>query len=168
VRTLVIGRFQPFHLGHLHIVLEADDQADEVIVAIAAAADYGTFENPFTAQERGEMIALALDAVGIGPYRIVEVPDIHDPPRWARYVMSVVPAFDLVVAHNADTLDLFDAEGVPTRRATPYRMDEISGTRVRRLMLEGGEWEGLVPATVAEYLHRIDGASRVRRIGGKD
>ena len=111
---------------------------------------------------------MGLEAAGIGPFRIVDIPDIHDPPRWARYVMSLTPPFDLVLAHNVETLDLFGNEGVPTRRATPYRMDEISGTRVRRLMLEGGDWEGLVPPAVAEYLDRIDGAGRVRRIGGKD
>ena len=149
------------------MVSEAADQADEVIVVVAAAADAGTFENPFTAEERRKMIASTLETAGIGPFQIVDVPDIHDPPRWARYVMSLTPTFDLVLAHNAETLDLFGREGVPTMRATPYRMDEISGTRVRQLMLEGGDWEGLVPPAVAEYLIRIDGADRVRRIGGQ-
>jgi nicotinamide-nucleotide adenylyltransferase len=146
------------------VISEAAAGVDEVIVAIAAAADSGTAENPFTARERADMIALALDAAGVAPYRIVEVPDIHDPPRWARYVMSIVPAFDLVVAHNSETLDLFDAEGVPTRRATPYRRDEISGTRVRTLMLGGGKWEELVPIDVVSYLQGIDGPGRLRRI----
>jgi nicotinamide-nucleotide adenylyltransferase len=108
VRALVIGRYQPFHLGHLHVIREVAREADELIIAIAAAADSGTEKNPFNAEERGEMIGRALQEAGIGPFIVVDVPDIHDPPRWAAYVMGKVPPFDVVVAHNTETLELFE------------------------------------------------------------
>ena len=168
MRALVIGRYQPFHEGHLHVFAEVAEEADDLLVGIAAAADSGTRDNPFTAEERNEMVARALEEAGLGPFTIVDVPDIHDPPRWARYVMSLAPPFDLVVAHNSQTLELFEAEDVPTRRATPYRMDEISGTRVRQLMLEGGAWEDLVPPAVAAFLMEIDGPGRLRSIVGNE
>lgn len=165
MRALVIGRFQPFHLGHLHVIREAAEDATELIIAIAASADSGTEDNPFTAEERGEMIGRALVEAGVGPFIVVEVPDIHDPPRWARYVESMVPPFDVVVAHSAETLELFEDAGIATRPATPYRMDELSGTRVRRLMATGGPWEELVPKAVTEYLKLIGGPERVRNLG---
>ncbi len=168
LRAMVIGRFQPFHIGHLHVIHEISPEADELLIGIAAAADSYTARNPFTASERGEMIRLALTEAGIGPFEVVELPDIHDPPRWAGYVVSIAPPFDLVVAHNAETLELFEREGVPTRRATPFRIDEVSGTRVRRLMLEEGSWEELVPPAVAAYLRGIGGPDRVRRLGRGD
>ena len=162
MRAMVIGRFQPFHLGHLHVVREIAPEADGLLVGIAAAADSHTGRNPFTAAERGEMVRLSLREAGIDGFQVVELPDIHDPPRWARYVVSISPPFDLVMAHNPETLELFEREGVATRRATPYRMAEVSGTRIRRLMLEGGPWRELVPPAVAAYLDRIDGPGRVR------
>lgn len=162
-RALVVGRFQPFHRGHLAVFKEAASLADELIVCIAAAADSSTADNPFTAAERGEMIRLALDAEGVGPYRVVDVPDIHNYPVWARYVIDLCPEFDLVVAHNPTTLDLFRKEGVEVREATPFDMDTHSGTRIRKLMAEGGEWEDLVPPVVARFLRDIDAPSRLIR-----
>jgi nicotinamide-nucleotide adenylyltransferase len=146
------------------VIREVAREADELIIAIAAAADSGTEKNPFNAEERGEMIGRALQEAGIGPFIVVDVPDIHDPPRWAAYVMGKVPPFDVVVAHNTETLELFEKQGVPTRRASPFRMEEVSGTRVRQLMSEDGQWQDLVPAAVASYLETIDGPGRLRRI----
>jgi nicotinamide-nucleotide adenylyltransferase len=114
------------------------------------------------------MVRLALHESGIEAFSIVDLPDIHDPPRWAGYVVSISPPFDLVMAHNPQTLELFEVEGIATRRATPYRMDEVSGTRIRRLMLEGGPWHELVPPAVATYLEGIDGPGRVRRASAGD
>jgi nicotinamide-nucleotide adenylyltransferase len=72
------------------------------------------------------------------------------------------------MAHNPQTLELFEREGVATRRATPYRMDEVSGTRIRQLMLEGGPWQELVPPAVVIYLEGIDGPGRVRVASAED
>jgi nicotinamide-nucleotide adenylyltransferase len=146
------------------VIDEISSDADELIIAIAASEDSGTETNPFTAEERGEMIGRALQGASVGAFIVVEVPDIHDPPRWAKYVESMVPPFDIVVAHNPQTLELFEDAGMATRPATPYRMDELSGTRVRRLLESGGQWEELVPSVVAEYLVDIDGPARLERI----
>jgi nicotinamide-nucleotide adenylyltransferase len=161
MRALVIGRFQPFHKGHLAVCEEIAMEADELLIGVAAAADSGTPRNPFTAGERNEMIRLALEGAGIGPYRIIDLPDIHNPPVWARYVANLTPPFDLVVAHSDDTLGLFEEAGFTVRKATPYERDNYSGTRIRELMVEGGQWETLVPSAVKEYLKGIDGATRV-------
>lgn len=164
MRALVIGRFQPFHDGHLAVVRETAPGVDEVLVCIAAAADSGTRDNPFTSGERREMISLALEGAGIDNFSIIDIPDIHNPPVWARYVASLCPPFDVVVAHSDDTLGLFEEAGYKVRKATAYQMDTHSGTRVRQLMAEGGDWERLVPGAVAEYLKDIGGPARVRRL----
>ncbi|MCK4971534.1 MAG: adenylyltransferase/cytidyltransferase family protein, partial [Thermoplasmata archaeon] len=39
MRALVIGRFQPFHNGHLAVVREIAEDTEEVLIGIAAAAD---------------------------------------------------------------------------------------------------------------------------------
>ena len=168
MRALVIGRFQPFHNGHLSVVREVAPEVDEVLVCIAAAADDHTKDNPFTAEERNEMVIRALEEADIGPFRIVDIPDIHNPPVWARYVVSLCPPFDVVVAHNDTTLDLFREIGYEVRKATPYDRDTHSGTRVRHLMSQGGSWEDLVPPSVADYLRSIEGPERVHGLAGGD
>jgi nicotinamide-nucleotide adenylyltransferase len=164
VRALVIGRFQPFHNGHLAVVREIAAEADEVFIGVAAAADSGTANNPFTAGERNKMIDLSLGGSGLGPYRVIDLPDIHNPPVWAKYVANAVPEFDLLVAHSDDTLSLFEDAGYQVRKAAAYERDTYSGTRIRHLMIEFQQWETLVPPPVAEYLKGIDGPARVRRL----
>ena len=51
-----IGRFQPFHQGHHHVVMQALAHADRVIVLIGSANAPRTPKNPFTADERRTMI----------------------------------------------------------------------------------------------------------------
>ena len=51
-----MGRFQPFHLGHLELVKQILDQCDEVIIAITSAQFNYLEKDPFTAGERIEMI----------------------------------------------------------------------------------------------------------------
>ncbi len=139
-------------------------EADELLVGIAAAEASGTPRNPFTAAERGEMVRRALDGAGLRHYRVIDLPDIHNPPVWAKYVANLVPEFDVVVAHSDETLDLFREAGFEVRKASPYEMDTYSGTRIRHLMVGFDQWETLVPPAVAEYLRGIEGPARVRRL----
>ena len=55
-RGLFLGRFQPFHLGHLDVIKQALKMVDELVIVIGSAQYSHTFENPFTDSEREEMI----------------------------------------------------------------------------------------------------------------
>ena len=167
VRALFIGRFQPFHRGHLKVVVDTAAWADELILGIAAATDSFSLDNPFTAGERAEMLDLAMREAGISRARTVALPDIHNHAIWAGYVVSLCPPFDVLVGHNPVTLELFRREGHEVREVPLYSRSRYSGTRVRRLMAEGdASWEGLVPPAVARYIRDIDGDGRMRRMAG--
>lgn len=51
-----IGRFQPFHNGHLKMVQEALKQVNHLIIFIGSSSNERTLKNPFIASERQEMI----------------------------------------------------------------------------------------------------------------
>lgn len=51
-----IGRFQPFHVGHLEVIQTALDQADKVIVLVGSSNQPRTEKNPFNFEERRTMI----------------------------------------------------------------------------------------------------------------
>jgi len=53
---LFIGRFQPFHLGHLSDIKDALKEVDELVIAIGSSQHSGTKENPFSTEERIKMI----------------------------------------------------------------------------------------------------------------
>ena len=52
-RCIVLGRFQPFHLGHAGLIQAAADHAEggEVVVAIGSAQAGWEPDNPWTADE---------------------------------------------------------------------------------------------------------------------
>jgi bifunctional NMN adenylyltransferase/nudix hydrolase len=52
-----IGRFQPFHIGHKAVLDAALEQAKDVIVLVGSANRSRSFRNPWTFEERKEMIS---------------------------------------------------------------------------------------------------------------
>lgn len=54
--AVFIGRFQPPHIGHQHVIDEALKSASRVIILIGSAATARSIRNPFTFDERVEFI----------------------------------------------------------------------------------------------------------------
>ncbi len=58
--AVFIGRFQPFHIGHLFVFQEALKHAKQLIVLVGSSGSARTLRNPFTFSERAEMISNTL------------------------------------------------------------------------------------------------------------
>lgn len=58
--SVFIGRFQPIHKAHIDIIEEALTISETVIISVGSAHRPKTIKNPWTAQERIEMIKVAL------------------------------------------------------------------------------------------------------------
>ena len=111
MRALYIGRFQPFHNGHLKILQKLIKKYDEIIIGIGSSQYSNTLENPFTSEERKLMIIKSLEEIDINNYRIVEIPDIHNYPKWVSHVVSIITDFDVVISNNPLTKRLFSKRG---------------------------------------------------------
>lgn len=59
--AVFIGRFQPFHKGHMHVLKEAAKLANRVIVMIGSCNGERTLHNPLTGDERVNMIDLTIN-----------------------------------------------------------------------------------------------------------
>jgi nicotinamide-nucleotide adenylyltransferase len=160
-RALFVGRFQPFHIGHLKSVEHILGLFDEVVVVVAAAQYSFTMENPFTAGERIEMIKRGLGELYRRAY-IVPVDNIPSNFEWPRHVLNYAPRAEAVFSNNRFVRLLFENYGLKTYE-TP-RVEGVSGSIVRKLMAEGGEWRRLVPEPVAEFIECIGGVERVRAL----
>jgi nicotinamide-nucleotide adenylyltransferase len=64
-RGLYVGRFQPFHNGHLDAIKYALNSVDELVIVIGSAQYSHHSHNPFTAGERLTMVRRALDEAGV-------------------------------------------------------------------------------------------------------
>lgn len=51
-----IGRFQPVHYGHLDTIKQAFEHARYIVIFLGSAQESRTKKNPFTANERQQMI----------------------------------------------------------------------------------------------------------------
>lgn len=57
---VLIGRFQPFHLGHLSLVKQALKKCDKLILLVGSAHQAPTPKNPWSFLDRANMIQAAL------------------------------------------------------------------------------------------------------------
>lgn len=169
-RGIYVGRFQPFHKGHLYAVKEVLKEVNELIIGIGSAQESHTLDNPFTAGERMLMIRSALVEDGIDLCRvyIVPLPDIAMNHVWVRYVSMLVPPFHVAYSNNSLVMRLFKEAGYAVKPIPLYDRRRFSGKKIRELMLKGGSWEELVPHSVAKIINEIDGISRIREIARSD
>jgi len=163
--ALFIGRFQPFHQAHLSDVKLALKEGNKVIIAIGSSQESGTSDNPFSYDERKDMIDGVLKAHKILDYDIIPVPDVNDDKKWVDHVKSVVGKFDIVYTANNFTEKLFKEKNIKVRKIT--LIPKINATEIRKRILHGNDWKEIVPKEVSEYIEKVDGIERIKKINGK-
>jgi nicotinamide-nucleotide adenylyltransferase len=160
---LYIGRFQPFHNGHLSLIKEILKKVKKIHIVIGSSQHSDTKENPFSADERAIIIKAALKEEGITQYDLTPVPDIMWHNKYADHVKSFVPHFNVVfVAENRHLQELFTQAGYVVE--THERIGPIVATEIRERMAKKEQWEHLVPPTVAAEIKKIKGEKRVKRL----
>ena len=159
---LIIGRFQPFHKGHFEVMKTIAKDCDGIVIGIGSAELSHTLDNPFTAGERHLMISRALKNEGLNDFYIVPIVDIHRYAVWVSHVEALVPPFNTIYSNNPLTRRLFREAGYEVRNSPLFNREMYSGTEIRRRIVEGEDWEALVPAGVADVIREIDGVSRIK------
>lgn len=163
--ALFIGRFQPYHLGHLIATKWILEREEKLIVGIGSAQYSHTLENPFTAGERVEMILATLEEEKLmNRCVIIPIPDIGQHALWVQLVKQYCPPFSRVYTNSPLSRRLFVESGVEVREIPLFMRDKYDATYIRKLMIEGGDWESYVPRPVAEVIKRVKGDERLREI----
>jgi len=162
-RGLYVGRFQPFHLGHLSAIKSVIEDVDEVVAVIGSAQYSHTITNPFTAGERLVMVRLALEEAKLDSKRvwIVPVPDVHLHMLWVSALEGYTPRFDVVYSNEPLTRRLFREAGYKVIGIKFFERKIYSSTDVREKMVNGENWKKLVPKSVAAFIIEIDGVNRL-------
>lgn len=76
--AVLIGRFQPFHNKHLELVEQGLEIADKVLILVGSAHAARTPKNPFTFEERRNMIWAATGTTPHMPSTRVHVEPVRD------------------------------------------------------------------------------------------
>jgi len=169
-RGLFVGRFQPFHNGHLQAVKDALKEVDEIIIVVGSAQYSHKVSNPFTAGERLTMIREALDEAKIpaSRYWIVPVADIHMHMMWVTEILCYTPKFHVVYANEPLTKRLFKEASFKVKPIPYHQRETWSSTEIRERMLKGKNWKQLVPKSVARFIEEINGTQRLRDLAETD
>lgn len=158
--AVFIGRFQPFHLGHLHVISEAFNIADRVLVLIGSADSPRSYRNPFTYDERASMVRHGVSDLSVNPLNLLIVPlsdQLYADDLWIEEVQhavnTVATSRDSVVmiGHSKDATSYYlkkfphwgahDVSGYATLSSTEIRDAYLHPLPVvpRRVMPENVE-----------------------------
>jgi nicotinamide-nucleotide adenylyltransferase len=169
-RGLYVGRFQPFHTGHLNAIKDVLKEVQELVIVIGSAQYSHNINNPFTAGERLVMIRRALQEAGVDYSRlwVVPVPDVHLHMLWVSALEGYTPKFNVVYSNEPLTRRLFIEAGYEVRSIRFFQRKVFTSTLVREKMLKDETWKILVPKSVADFIIEIDGVNRLRDLNRTD
>lgn len=173
--TVFIGRFSPFHNGHGDVLERALNTSKAVLVLVGSSGQARTTKNPFTFEERKDMIEAFASSLGKRSQLIV-LP-IYDHPyndnAWIRGVQDAVdtaktalvdiiglnPTVYLTGADRDRSTWYLNAFGnffkMDILTSTPHGLD-LSATQVRSILFDGthtlGDVRSILPSTTFERL----------------
>jgi bifunctional NMN adenylyltransferase/nudix hydrolase len=145
--SVYIGRFQPFHLGHLAVLNKALTLAPVCVVVLGSAHQAPSFKNPFTWQERAHMITQALPKQKQKKLRFLPMPDVGNESVWVRAVRTGVEqaVLDLstsqalrfiLVGHVKDDSSHYLEQFSGWSLQPMPRMSAADGTALRHILFE--------------------------------
>ena len=163
---IVLGRFQPFHKGHAYLVEAALEKGPTVIAIGSSQAEF-SMDNPWSADEREDMIRTWLDGRDAN---IVKIPDINDPPNWVEHATKYHGEGTLVTSDES-TSSLYEAANFPVDWVDLNNRESFEGWRVRatlKMLSTVYEKDAMrevmsasIPITVVDWLIEKDAIYRL-------
>lgn len=185
--AVYIGRFQPLHLGHLSLIYQTLDQGRHVVLVLGSAHQARTPKNPFTWQERAEMIRAALPEADQERVHLLPVRDYYDEARWVQAVRQGVGALAhtlnlgpqptvRLVGHFKDTSSLYLRQFEGWDLVSVPRAGAVDAVQVRTTLLGQGP-QGLeaslrqlapsLPASTVQWLRQWAQGPHLAQLAGE-
>lgn len=161
-----MGRFQPFHNGHLELIRQVLEKCDDVIIAVTGSQFNYIHMDPFTAGERIEMIRNSLLESDTSPrrYIILAVENQPNVYTWFSYLKAALPPFDVVYSGNEYVAMLLADSGISVVAPKMVSRQTLNATTIRNMMVQCDDWRDLVPAAVCRVVDSIHGTERLKTI----
>ena len=155
--AIYIGRFEPPHAGHVALLERALACAPRAIVVMGSAWQVRSPKNPFTWQERADMLRSALPAAEQDRVQVLPVRDYYNETRWVAEVRAAVAgvappgARMALVGHFKDATSSY-LDAFPGWELVPVeRQGSIDATTLRNAYF------GATPATALDALAPMAG-----------
>jgi len=125
--------------------------SDNVIIVICH--DATSADEPFTLEQRREMISAALLSADIMDATITTVKDTPSDADWAQHVMEAaeMPAEATVWSGNEEVRKIFEAKGIATKKIVP--VPGIVAAEIRQMIKDKNPaWRSKVPAGALDVI----------------
>ena len=161
---LLIGRFQPFHLGHLEALRFALSKVDRLWIGLGSSNKPTEKNNPFSAEERREMILSSINDSMKKRISIYFIPDLDNHVKWIEKIDTIVPKFDIVFSNDELTNHLYSKRTVKVVPIPFLKRNELSGTNIRDLIISDQKWDHLVPEGTKNFLINTSANDRLKNL----
>ena len=134
---IILGRFQPFHNGHAAMIesafsfLGVDDSDLPLRICIGSSQAEQSLDNPWSAEEREQMIRVYLDGRDA---EIVHVPDLGDPPNYVRHAEKFHGPPGIIFTTDKDTSILYRKADWSVVQGELVNREDWQGWRIRATM----------------------------------
>ena len=168
--AIYIGRFEPPHAGHVALLERALQCAPQAIVVIGSAWQVRSPKNPFTWQERADMLRGALPAAERARVQVLPVRDYYNEARWVAEVRAAVAECALpgarigLVGHFKDATSSYLSAFPGWQLVHMERQGSIDATTLRNAYFGAtpdtalaalAPLKGQIPASTLELLARF-------------
>ncbi|PYE53374.1 bifunctional nicotinamide-nucleotide adenylyltransferase/Nudix hydroxylase [Deinococcus yavapaiensis] len=158
-----IGRFEPPHRAHLAVMLEALERVNKLVVVIGSARSARSVKNPFTAEERQDLILGMLKDAGVPRARVAFgfVRDyFYNESLWLSEVQRTASQFargsgDIALVGHIKDDSSYYLRSFPSWEYLPTHVESpLNATDIRGLYFGGEAWiaEEYVPANVSRFM----------------
>jgi nicotinamide-nucleotide adenylyltransferase len=150
---LVIGRFQPFHLGHKYLIEKALEISDKIIIGIGSS-NISDKDNPYPTEKRKKFLEKFIHEEGLENkiINIIPIVDHPDDDVWLEKLLKKTGKFDASIGDNEWVNGIFEKAGIPVVRVGHLKRSILEGTKIRGLMKNKKPWEKRVPKYLVEDL----------------
>ena len=161
---LLIGRFQPFHLGHLEALQFALSKVDKLWVGLGSSNKPVQKNNPFSAEERKQMILSSIDNTMKEKISIYFIPDLDNHVKWIEKIDTIVPTFDIIFSNDELTKHLYSKRNVQVIAIPFLNRNVLSGTNIRDLIISDQKWDNLVPQGTRNFLKNTSAKEHLKNL----
>lgn len=170
--ALFIGRFQPFHKGHLSVIQNILKENDKIIIIIGSAENKRSKSNPLTTKERITLIKSSLEEEKIPykKYEIIPIKDLNDPENWVSYINKKLPRYNTVytgsqlIKYCYKTWEKKENQSFHPKIINIRRIDKISSTKIRAAILKNQNYKNFLPNAVAKKLKEWEISKRLKKL----
>ncbi len=151
---LFVGRFQPFHKGHMYALRYALLHCESLVIGIGSSNESGTHSDPLSTAERVKIIRAALkgEGIGTGKIRFLAIPDFHDNDKWFNYIIKKEPGIGIVFSRNWLVKKIFRERGIDAVSPKWHKRSILKAAKIRERIREGREWRSTVPKGAARQI----------------